>query len=58
MPIFGIDISHHQGSFDVERAAREGIDFFIFKATEGDGFTDARFSENVVKARKTKTESG
>lgn len=54
MPIFGIDISHHQGSFDVERAAREGIDFFIFKATEGDGFTDARFSENVAKARKTK----
>ena len=53
MPIFGIDISHHQGSFDVERAAREGIDFFIFKATEGSGFTDSRFAENVAKARKT-----
>ncbi|WP_433470514.1 glycoside hydrolase family 25 protein [Saccharomonospora azurea] len=53
MPIFGIDISHHQGSFDIERAAREGIDFFIFKATEGNGFTDSRFAENVAKARKT-----
>ena len=53
MAILGIDISHHQGSFDVERAAREGIDFFIFKATEGSGFTDSRFAENVAKARKT-----
>ena len=53
MPIFGIDVSHHQGSFDVARAAREGIDFFIFKATEGNGFTDSRFAGNVAKARKT-----
>ena len=53
MTILGIDISHHQGGFDVERASREGIDFFIFKATEGSGFTDSRFAENVAKARKT-----
>ena len=53
MPLFGIDISHHQGSFDVERAAREGVEFFIFKATEGSGFTDSRFKENVAKARRT-----
>lgn len=53
VPVFGIDISHHQGGFDVERAAREGIDFFIFKATEGSGFVDARFAENIAKARKT-----
>ncbi|WP_024874684.1 glycoside hydrolase family 25 protein [Saccharomonospora piscinae] len=53
MPILGIDISHHQGSFDVERAAREGIEFFIFKATEGSGFTDSRFAENLAKARRT-----
>lgn len=53
MTVFGIDISHHQGSFDVERAAREGIDFFIFKATEGSGFVDKRFKENLAKARRT-----
>ncbi len=53
MPIFGIDISHHQGAFDVERAAREGIEFFILKATEGSGFTDSRFKENLAKVRKT-----
>jgi hypothetical protein len=51
MPIFGLDISHHQGTFDVSRAAREGCEFFIFKATEGSGFTDSRFAENVRKAR-------
>lgn len=53
MILFGIDISHHQGSFDVERAAREGVDFFIFKATEGNSFTDSRFAENLAKARRT-----
>lgn len=53
MPIFGIDISHYQGEFDVGRAAREGIEFFIFKATEGSGFTDPRFADNVSKARAT-----
>lgn len=51
--VFGIDVSHHQGSFDVERAAREGIEFFIFKATEGSGFTDSRFAENLAKARRS-----
>ena len=53
MTLFGIDVSHHQGAFDVERAAREGIDFFIFKATEGSSFVDPRFAENVAKARRT-----
>lgn len=53
MPIFGIDISHWQGSFDIERAAREGIEFFILKATEGSSFVDGRFKENLAKARKT-----
>ena len=37
MTILGIDISHHQGSFDVERASREGIDFFIFRPRRGVG---------------------
>src|SRR5690554_365412 len=53
MPIFGIDISHWQGSFDIARAAREGIEFFILKATEGSTFVDGRFKENLAKARKT-----
>ena len=53
MTLFGIDVSHHQGAFDVERAAREGIDFFIFKATEGSTFIDSRFAENWRKAERT-----
>ncbi len=50
---FGIDISHHQGAFDLGRAAREGIAFAILKATEGNGFVDARFAENLANARNS-----
>lgn len=50
--IFGIDISHHQGgSFDLRRAAREGIQFAILKATEGAGFVDRQFNRNLREAR-------
>ncbi len=49
---FGIDISHHQGAFDLSRAAREGIAFVILKATEGSGFIDSRFAENLTNARQ------
>lgn len=49
---FGLDISHHQGAFDLSRAAREGIAFVILKATEGSGFIDSRFAENLANARR------
>lgn len=52
MPLFGIDISHHQGVFDLARAAREGIEFAIFKATEGSTFIDSRFAANMAAARR------
>jgi hypothetical protein len=51
MATFGLDISHHQGAFDIGRAAGEGCEFFILKATEGSGFTDSRFAENLRKTR-------
>ena len=50
---FGIDISHHQGAFDLARAAREGIAFVFLKATEGGGLVDARFAENLANARRS-----
>lgn len=50
---FGIDISHHQGAFDLSRAAREGVAFVILKATEGSGFTDSRFAANLTNARQS-----
>lgn len=50
MPLYGVDISHHQGSFPVDRLRSEGFSFVIFKATEGSGFTDSRFAANVAAA--------
>lgn len=49
--LWGIDVSHHQGSFDFAAARREGFDFAILKATEGSGFTDSRFAGNLAAAR-------
>lgn len=49
--IWGIDISHYQGNFDLGRARREGFDFAILKATEGHTYTDPWFSRNLAKAR-------
>lgn len=49
--LYGVDISHHQGSFDLGRTAREGFDFAIMKATEGNSFVDKQFASNLAKAR-------
>jgi lysozyme len=47
---YGIDVSHHQGSIDWSRVARDGIGFTYVKATEGSDFTDNAFAENWVAA--------
>lgn len=50
--IFGLDISHHQGDNpDLARARAEGIEYVILKATEGNGFVDRRFAQNLKRAR-------
>jgi hypothetical protein len=52
MMIIGLDISHHQGEQpDLARAARDGIQFVIIKATEGSTFVDPRFGANLAEAR-------
>lgn len=52
MVLFGLDVSHHQGSsLDFAAFRREGIEYVILKATEGSGFVDSQFSNNLVKAR-------
>lgn len=45
--LYGIDISHHQGAFDLARTRAEGFDFAFFKATEGESFVDAQFAANL-----------
>jgi glycosyl hydrolase family 25/PASTA domain-containing protein len=52
MTIFGLDISHHQGTApDLAQARREGIEFVFIKSTEGASFVDDRFAANLAEAR-------
>jgi lysozyme len=49
--LFGLDTSHHQGDNpDFARARAEGLQYVIFKATEGNGFVDRKFHGNVGRA--------
>lgn len=53
MPLFGLDISHHQGSnFPMHLLRGAGVEYIILKATEGSGFVDSRFQRNLTEARK------
>lgn len=50
--IFGVDVSHHQGStLDFSAFRQEGIEFAFLKATEGGSFQDSQFSGNLRRAR-------
>jgi hypothetical protein len=52
VPVFGLDISHHQDlGLDLARCRREGIEFVFIKATEGSGFVDSEFAANLAEAR-------
>jgi lysozyme len=47
-PVFGIDVSHHNGKIDWTTVAASGrFQYAIIKATEGRNFLDKRFAENV-----------
>lgn len=50
MPIFGVDVSHHQPALNFVQMKREGIEFAIFKASEGATFVDSDFIDNVARA--------
>lgn len=49
--LLGIDSSHYQGEIDFEAAARMGVKFGFFKATEGTSFRDDFFFESTARAR-------
>lgn len=52
MVTFGIDISHHQGgSLNFVALRKAGIDFAFLKSTEGSGFVDSQFENNLTRAR-------
>lgn len=45
-PVWGVDVSHHQGKVNWQKIKQEGFDFAFIKATEGGDFVDHRFNEN------------
>ena len=52
MPVFGLDISHHQDlGLDLARCRREGIEFVLLKSTEGNTFIDSEFAANLAEVR-------
>lgn len=52
-PVFGLDVSHHQGEIDWPSVNSEKFRFVYIKATEGEGFKDKRFKSNYEKAKKS-----
>lgn len=52
-PVWGLDVSHHQGQIDWPAVASEPhLAFAYIKATEGGDWTDPRFEENWREARR------
>jgi lysozyme len=52
-PVWGLDVSHHQGSIDWALVAKEPrISFAYLKASEGADWVDHRFHENWAAARR------
>ena len=49
--LWGIDVSHYQGTFNFARARAEGFDFAFLKATEGSTYRDPQFNTNLANAR-------
>ncbi len=44
-PVYGIDVSHHQGKIDWDSIEAQGISFAYLKATEGQSHKDTKFVE-------------
>lgn len=57
-PVWGIDVSHHQGLIDWPRLAASGLSFAYIKATEGGDFVDPRFASNWAEAKRADLRRG
>jgi GH25 family lysozyme M1 (1,4-beta-N-acetylmuramidase) len=51
LTVHGSDVSHHQGTLDLARAKKAGLQFLYHKATEGDSFTDPEYDIRRKHAR-------
>ncbi len=50
--IYGIDVSHHNEWIDWPKVKQAGVRFAIIKATEGNGYIDPLYEENLKGALK------
>lgn len=51
-PIWGVDVSSHQGSVNWQQVYSEGFRFGIAKATEGTYYKDAYLARNLEKSKE------
>ncbi|MGE0664930.1 MAG: GH25 family lysozyme [Sphingomonadales bacterium] len=57
-PVWGLDVSNHQGIIDWPAVPREKVSFVYIKATEGGDWRDKSFARNWHQARKAGFEVG
>ncbi len=51
-PVYGLDLSAHNGAVDFDSLRQAGVDFVFLKASEGISFKDPAFFNNYAAARK------
>ncbi len=56
--LFGIDVSYHQGLIDWPKVRTSGVRFAIIKASEGEGYTDPMFEQNMLSAAEAEIVAG
>jgi len=57
-PVFGIDISKHNGRINWDKLKNQHLDFVFIKATEGQTRVDPCFKNNMHDAKKNKVRVG
>jgi lysozyme len=45
--LYGIDVSHHQELIDWQKVRKSGVRFAFIKASEGEGFIDPMYEQNL-----------
>ncbi len=56
--LFGIDVSHHQGTIDWKKVKAAGVQYVFLKATEGATFVDKMYATNRAAAKAVGIPSG
>ena len=54
----GVDVSSYQGDIDWEKLSENDISFAFIKATEGSGYIDKNFDENIKEIQETDIAAG